>query len=248
MTNYKVEGNQITFSDNRFYEQSGQFVPSVTTILQAYPKDASFYKWLKDVGNDADAIRDAAGDRGSTVHHLTEQIDQGLQVNLLDELGRQQFSLTEWAMLARYVEFRQRFPFTILQSELNLIGLELGEAGTLDRYVDWDGKKYILDIKTSNSIWPHYWLQLAAYKRLFETISGQQIDGVGILWLNAKTRTNGTKGAIQGNGWQVLLKEDTTADLKLYDATKLLWHAQNEGLQPKQLTYSLTQSLSNATA
>ena len=243
MQNTILKGNQITFTDNRFYEVGGVFVPSVTTILQAYPKDAGFYKWLKEVGNDADAIRDAAGERGSTVHKLTERLDEGLEVGLLDEGGRQQFTMQEWAMVGRYVDFRQRFPMQILASEMQLISVEIGEAGTLDRYVDFAGKRMILDIKTSNQIYDHYWLQLAAYKRLFEAISGQQVDGVGIVWLNAKTRTNGSKGAIQGEGWQMLTKDDTSHDLELYDATKMLWTAQNGALAPKNVTYNLTHKL-----
>ncbi len=59
MKNFKIEGNQITFEDARFYYLNGNFYPSVTTILSAYPRDAHFYKWLKEVGNDADTIRDA---------------------------------------------------------------------------------------------------------------------------------------------------------------------------------------------
>jgi len=243
MRQSKLKGNQITFLDNRFYEVNGVFVPSVTTILQAYPKDAGFYKWLKEVGNDADAIRDAAGERGTTVHNLTERLDEGLEVNLLDEGGKQQFTMQEWAMVGRYVEFRQRFPLQILASEMQLISTEIGEAGTLDRYVEIDGTRMILDIKTSNQLYDHYWLQLAAYKRLFEATSGQKVDAVGIIWLNAKTRTNGTKGAIQGEGWQLLTKEDTSHDIELYEATKMLWKAQNSGLTPKNITYNLTHKI-----
>jgi hypothetical protein len=245
--NYKLQGNQITFNDNRFYNIGDKFFPSVTTILQAYPKDPGFFKWLKDVGNDADAIRDAAGDRGTTVHKLTEQYDDGLEVSLISEDGRLNHSMQEWAMLSRYVEFRQRFPLQILAMELQLISEKFEEAGTLDRYVEMDGKRLIIDIKTSNAIYNHYWLQLAAYKRMFEDISGQKVDGVAILWLNAKTRTNGSKGAIQGEGWQLLTREDTAKDLKLYEACKALWLAENEGMKPREISYTLKHSL-NATS
>jgi len=101
----------------------------------------------------------------------------------------------------------------------------------------------ILDIKTSNQSYDHYWLQLAAYRRLFEIESGQRVDAVGIVWLNAKTRTNGSKGAIQGEGWQLLTKEDTSHDLELYEATKMLWKAQNGSLTPKNITYNLTHKI-----
>lgn len=249
--NFKLKGNQITFTDNRFYNIGEKFYPSVTTILQAYPKDAGFYKWLKEVGNDADTIRDAAGDRGSTVHKLTEQYDDGLEVSLMkpiqinpfDTVHKIQYSMQEWAMFERYVNFRQRFPLEILAMEMQLISEKYEEAGTLDRYVEIDGKRMILDIKTSNALYDHYWLQLAAYKRMFEDISGQTVDAVGILWLNAKTRTEGKKGDIQGEGWQLITRTDTTKEIELYEATKKLWQAQNGNMKPKQTSYTLTHKL-----
>ena len=66
------------------------------------------------------------------------------------------------------------------------------------------------------------------------------VDGVAILWLNAKTRTEGSKGAIQGPGWQLVIREDTTRDYELFLATKTLWEAQNKDIRPRQLTYQLT--------
>lgn len=248
MNNFKLSGNQITFTDNRFYELNGNFYPSVTTILQAYPKDAGFYKWLKDVGNDADAVRDAAGERGTTVHKLTEQYDDGLEVSLISEDGRLNFAMQEWSMFERYVNFRERFPMNILASEMMLISEKFEEAGTLDRFVKLNGKNVILDIKTSNQIYEHYWLQLAAYKRMFEEASGQQVDQVGIVWLNSKTRTDGSKGAIQGQGWQVIIKDDTSTDIELYDATKALWKHQNKNARPNNTTYQLKYSINGTKA
>ena len=46
---------QITFLDSRFYRTvSGLFIPSVTTVLDAYPKGAAYFQWIKSVGEDAD--------------------------------------------------------------------------------------------------------------------------------------------------------------------------------------------------
>lgn len=238
-----IQGDQITFLDQRYYHHNGQFVPSVTTILEAYPKDAGYFKWIKEVGSDADAIRDAAGNRGSNVHHMTELIDEGMEVSLLNNDNVQQWSLQEWAMLGRYVEFRQRFPMEILAIEMQLISFQLGFAGTLDRLAMMAGKKYILDIKTSNAIYPSYWLQIAAYKKMYEEISGEKVDGVGIVWLNAKTLTEGKKGQIQGKGWQVILKEDTDKDWQLFQHTHALWLAQNEGATPRNISYKINLSL-----
>lgn len=240
---YTIQNKQLTFLDSRFYQtEDGGFVPSVTTILEAYPKGAAYFNWLKEAGKDADEIRDEAGRRGSVVHKLTELYDAGEQVNLINPNGSIDYKLNEWAMFERYVEFRRRFPFVIDCIELNIISKELGFAGTIDRVIDMDGEKILLDIKTSNAIYPSYWLQLAAYRYLLLSID-IKVDKVAILWLNAKTRTEGKKGDIQGIGWQMITKEDTSNEWNLFKATHQLWLAENATSKPKQLTYQIIHKL-----
>jgi hypothetical protein len=242
--NYNIDfkSQQLTFLDSRFYTtENGGFVPSVTTILEAYPKDAQYYAWIKKMGEDADTVRDEAGRRGSTVHGLTERYDAGEEIKLLDENGYIAYSLLEWDMLNRYAEFIERFSPEVISSELNIVSERLGFAGTLDRVVSMNGKRILIDIKTSNAIYPTYWLQLAAYEKLLTEATGYNpIDEVAILWLNAKTRTEGKKGDVQGKGWHLLSKDDTDKEWLLFQATKQLWTAQNEDCAPKQTTYKLS--------
>ena len=241
---YIINNKQLTFLDSRFYQtQDGGFVPSVTTILEAYPKGAAYFNWLKEAGKDADEIRDEAGRRGSVVHKLTELYDAGEEVNLVNPNGSIDYKLNEWAMFERYVEFRSRFQFVTDCIELNIISKDLGYAGTIDRVIDMNGEKILLDIKTSNAIYPSYWLQLAAYRSLLMNTVGKKVDKVAILWLNAKTRTEGKKGDIQGIGWQMVIKEDTSKDLELFNATYQLWMAENATSKPKQLTYQISHKL-----
>lgn len=240
---YTIQNKQLTFLDSRFYTtDDGGYVPSVTTILEAYPKGAAYYNWLKEAGKDADEIRDEAGRRGSVVHKLTEDYDMGAEVNLVNPNGSIDYKLNEWAMFERYVEFRSRFQFVTDCIELNIISKELGYAGTIDRVINLNGERILLDIKTSNAIYPSYWLQLAAYRTLlFE--AGIEVDKVAILWLNAKTRTEGKKGDIQGIGWQMIAKDDTMNDYQLFKATYELWKAENKTSKPKQLTYQISHKL-----
>ena len=247
MSNFIIDfqSKQLTLLDARFYTtEDGGHVPSVTTILEAYPKDYGYFQWLKSVGEDADTIRDEAGRRGSVVHDLTERYDAGEEISLLNDTGNLQLKLNEWSMFERYVDFTNRYQPKVLISEQNYVSPELGFAGTLDRVIELDGKRILVDIKTSNAIYPSYWLQLAAYHRLLidQAALGEpwNIDSVGILWLNAKTRTEGKKGAVQGIGWQLITKEDWTEDWKLFEATKMLWTAQNKDSQPRKLSYQLS--------
>ncbi len=251
-SNYSLDipNNRIDFLDTRFYiTESGAYVPSVTTILSAYPKPASFYDWLKKVGEDADTIRDEAGNRGSTVHKLTEQYDEGQEVRLMDESGYIGYKLVEWNMLEKYIDFRNRYPLEIVHTELHLSSDILGMAGTLDRVIRMNGRTLIIDIKTSNSLYDHYWLQMAAYKRLLaEAQPDLRVDGYAILWLNSLHRGESKKGDIQGKGW--CLKEQDLdqyeSDWKKFEATKLLWLAENGSMKPRQVSYQLAHQLKKA--
>jgi len=242
--NYLVDEQtkRITFLDARFYAtKDGRYFPSVTTLLECYPKSFGYYEWLKNVGKDADEIRDEAGRKGSVVHKMTEEYDLGLEINLLNDAGEPICRMSEWAMFERYVEFRKRFDPQVHEIELNLCSPDLGFGGTLDRVVTLNGKKILFDIKTGNAIYNHFWLQQAAYRRLLTDCKPKiKIDDVGILWLNAKTRTDGTKGAIQGYGWQLLLRgDDHEKDWEVFQATKRLWEAENNDIKPKCYTYAL---------
>lgn len=244
MNNYTINQNQITFTDNRFYTtDDGQSVPSVTTILQAYPKDAHFYTWLKQVGESADDIRDEAGRRGSIVHNLTERYDAGEEISLINDFGTLDFKLSEWAMFERYIDFRNHHDIDIIHSEFNLIDRGLGYAGTIDRVITINGRNILVDIKTSNAVHEFYWLQLAAYYKLLSKHyqSYNCVDDVAILWLNAKTRTYGKGDAIQGPGWQLIIRDQDQRlkDFDLFNATHMLWSHQNDTIKPKSFTYQI---------
>lgn len=106
----------------------------------------------------------------------------------------------------------------------------------------WMGKRYYWTLKPATP-YPSYWLQLAAYKELLKEEHGYMIDHVAILWLNAKTRTEGKKGQVQGIGWQMLTKDDMANDLRLFNATHELWKAENATMKPKQVSYQLSHKL-----
>jgi len=241
-----LKSNQLTFKDGRFYtDENGSYYPSATTLLEAYPKPAQLIMWMKEVGSKADEIRDAAGKRGSSVHQLTEDYDKGIECTLLDEYGKPKYSLEEWAMFERYVEFTAMHNPEHILIEQAFVSGNLGFAGTIDRICKIDGKVYVLDLKTSNGIYNSYWLQLAAYKELYHNIVKESntmpnIDGVAILWLNAKTRTYGKNGAIQGPGWQMVTKDDTAKDWDLFQSVQKLWIAEHEDDKPREFSYQLS--------
>ncbi len=232
--------------DARFYiTESGDYVPSVTTYLESYPRTAQFYESLKSVGKDADEIRDTAGRSGSVVHDLTERYDNGEDVSLMDESGYIGYKLQEWSQFEKWVEFRQAHETVIIHNELNLVSDLYKMGGTLDRVMYVKGQLLLVDIKTSNAIYPHYWLQLEAYRRMLMEIN-KPVDGVAIMWLAAKTRTDGKAGTTQGKGWQLIIKNDLKEfdkDWKLFQACQALWNAENSDAKPREINYSLKHKL-----
>lgn len=246
-----LEKNQITFTDVRWYlsDVTGDFYPSVSTILDAYPKSWAFYEWLKREGENADKIRDAAGEKGSIVHKLTEKYDSGEVVSLFDTDGSIRYRSQEWAEFEKYVDFRNKVPVKIHSIEENIVSETLKAGGTLDRRMDFllpdRILKCIADIKTSNLIAPHYWLQTEAYRQMYnEKHPDDQVDTTCIIWLNAKTRTEGKKGQIQGKGWQVLFPEQSNQHhWKLFNCTHTLWMEENKDSKPKNIIYSLSHKI-----
>ena len=47
---YTEDNKQINVLDSRFYRRNGKYYPSVTSILNYFPKNHFFHSWLKDVG------------------------------------------------------------------------------------------------------------------------------------------------------------------------------------------------------
>jgi len=238
------ELRQMTFLDSRYYlnERTGNYFPSASTILDAYPKGPEFFKWLKEKGGEADEIRDLAAAQGSFVHKCTELYDAGEVVSLVKADGTISCSTREWNMFEKYVQFSQKYNPEVLYNELSLVDEELGYGGTLDRIIRIDGKIYLIDIKTSNNLHNHYWLQMSSYVNLFNKVVQPDftIDGIAILWLNAKTRTEGKSGTYQGKGWQLVFPDkDVDYYYTLFQHTKVLWEEENKNYRPNNLTYKL---------
>lgn len=257
--NYMIDeaAGRISYLDARFYIAGPDlYVPSVTTILEAYPKGAAFNEWLKKHGEDADEIRDEAGRRGSVVHKMTETLDMGGSLELMTPDGSPQYKLNEWAMMERYVEFRDRHPLTLHAIELNMVSAGLGYAGTLDRVLTFkdSGVTYLMDIKTSGNIHDAYWMQQAAYLNLLihtGHIAKMFPDGdvpeikLAILWLNAKTRGFSKTGAIQGQGWQFIEQPEPTSDLlDMFQCVHAVWMKANKNALPRLTSYKLSHQLS----
>lgn len=145
---------ELAMSDEHRYTKSGIIVPGVTSAISD----------LMPFGNMPNSIRDAAFQRGTLVHKLTEMADIGeyfgtaLEDNAV-EAGLNGYIDAWWA-------FRSDYEVDILQSEQRVMNVRHWYAGTFDRIVkikiDGVFRIAVLDIKTGAPV-PAYALQTAAY-------------------------------------------------------------------------------------
>ena len=232
-----IELNRVSFLDQRFYlvEIDGKTVhlPSVTTILEVFPKGPAFLNWIKDVGQSAGVIAQKAADSGSRVHNAIEQLIKGEEIVWDDK----HFDQGEWEALLKYKDFHDRFAPNVLASETIVYHIEMGYAGQLDIVCEIDNVRWLLDIKYGNAIYETYWFQLVAYKEAWTQMHPDlQIDEVGIMWLKAHTRTDGKPGTIQGKGWQLVSpKESHDRLFEMFKKTLDIYYYQTPHPAPKNV-------------
>lgn len=238
---HNAETQQINYLDNRYYTNDGLiFFPSVTTILEVYPKGFGFNQWLKDVGNNAVEIADRAAVIGSKIHDACDQLNNGREILWADEKGNGFYSIDEWKMILNYSKFWELSGAQLIASETNFCSGTLGYGGTIDLIVMINGKRWLIDIKTSNYLHTSHELQVAAYANLWNE-SNEPIDQTAILWLKAATRTekvDHSKGIIQGIGWQVKTFDRHYRDaFKIFQHTHEIWKEENPRYVPLNMVY-----------
>ena len=166
---------KININGNRYYKHEDKLYPSVTSILKYYPKGESFYKWLSNTSiEEAERIRDSAGEQGSNVHKAIEEyIKTGdTYVELSIEESKLFNVFVIWYQSLKNVE--------VIAQELSVYNDEYQYAGTIDLVLKIGEELRIIDIKTSNHIHAIHKLQLSAYKHC-----GFELAKMGILHLKS---------------------------------------------------------------
>jgi hypothetical protein len=232
--NINQELKRVNILDTRYYTKDDKYYPSVTSILQYFPKNKFFETWLKDVGHNADIIVKKAADEGTQVHDAIERYLLGEKIEWLDESGYSKYSLDIWKMILKFHEFWTTYKPTLIESEIHLFSDKFIYAGTCDLVVEINNEKWLLDIKTSNSLHTSYNLQLAAYAQAWNELYEEKIDRVGILWLKSSKRGEDKKGKnIQGKGWEIYEPEKSIEEnLKLFGYIHELYKLEHQDIKP----------------
>ncbi|MGE3449003.1 MAG: hypothetical protein AB7H92_15650 [Microbacteriaceae bacterium] len=179
----RKEGRSFGRATHWYVDANGLKIPGVTSILSdGVPKPAlvgwgirtvaeyAVDHWdevadlapserLKVLKGSPYADRDAAANRGTQVHALAEQLVQGAEVDVPDELA---------GHVESYVRFLDEWQPEPVLVERTVVNYTVGYAGTLDlvaRFPCWPGETVLADLKTNRSgIYGETGLQLAAYR------------------------------------------------------------------------------------
>ena len=233
-----ADHKQITLPDSRYYRRNGDFYPSITYVLQAYPKGKHFEDWLKKVGNSAEWIVKKAAEEGTKVHELIEDYFHGEEIKLLNDKGVPKMDPEIWKMFLRFVDFWETYKPTLVETEVHLFSDELKVAGTCDLVceIEINGKmeRWIIDHKSSNHLQTTYDLQTAVYAKCYEECYGKKIDRVGVLWLKSKSRGEDKTGkSLKGKNWEIYESSRSQEEnLDIFKAVKKIFDLENPKHKP----------------
>lgn len=244
------EIEQVTFLDERFYfdEITKNYYPSVTTVLDVYPKGWGFQEWLKDLGSNANDVLKRAGEQGTHIHEGIQSFLNGGEIKWIEDIvegkeTKENFTLEEWLMILKFVEFYKTYKPVTIAVEVSLVDAELGYGATLD-YVctipRYPGEIWYIDWKSGGSIWKTNKIQDSAYVELWNKLMpDQKITRSGCMHLRAMTRDIDKTGKqMQGKGWKL---EEVTEEqehlFKLFQHTQVIWKEENPNPTPKNMVY-----------
>jgi hypothetical protein len=223
---------QITLPDSRYYRRNGKFYPSITFVLQIYPKGKQFENWLKQVGFASEYIVKKAAEDGTKVHELAEKYLLGEELSFLNKHGQPQYDSDVWQMFLKFVEFWETVKPKLVETEVHLFSDELQVAGTCDLIVEINGELWLLDIKTSNQIHSTYELQTSVYSQCYKECYDKEIQRQGILWLKS-TKRGPKKDKMQGKGWEIVESERSQEEnLEIFKIVKRLFDIENPDAAP----------------
>ena len=221
---------RITCPDERWYVKDEEYVPSVTWITHFYPKGIGYMQWLAKHGwDESEAIKTEAGDRGTIVHHAIQKLieDKELKMDSLirDREGvEREMTPDEYACVVSFASWYKETNPTILGLEYVVWGD--GYAGTVDLLCEIDGQKWLIDLKTSQAVYPSHEIQVSAYLH-----ATGQFDASGanlaILQVGYKRNKAGFKFTEVEDQYDTFL------------ATKKIWAKETSGEKPHQKDYPL---------
>lgn len=202
------------------------YYPSVTFVTGFLPKGQFFEKYLADQGSyeEAKKVLDEASARGTRVHAASEVLEKGGELSY----SNSGLSDDEWQLLSFFVCWYNEYNPTLVHCELPLISDKHRLGGTLDRIYIIDGKRVLLDIKTSKTaIFDSHYIQIDAYADMYEWLYKEKVDYVAILRLTNRRKS--------GYEYVTKSRKEWLKDLKQFKKTydTMLYLSGGKEIKPK---------------
>jgi hypothetical protein len=141
-----------------------------------------------------------------------------------------EFNVDEWRAVISFIDWwkdAQPVPISFEQMCWN----EADDyAGTIDFVCEIAGVRYVVDFKTSKSVWPSHELQIASY---VNTPQAQGATQAAILQIGY---------TLNKRGWKFNEVDELPEKYETFKAVKRVWWNENKDVHPKQ--YQLPDSLS----
>lgn len=241
---------RVTTLNERWYAKEGKnketglpdftYFPSSTWIGGYYPKGIQFYKWLAEKGwDEAEALKIAAGDKGSKIHYACGDIDEGKDIDIVTATYMNNTSGTpepltveEVDAINSYTKFIEDHKPIILGNEITAFGDFY--AGTLDKIFRVGDEIWIVDLKSSQYIWEEYKLQISSYSHM--NIDYLKLGITEEEWKNRKLFILSVGYKKNKAGYKLTEIEDKYS---MFLVAYKLWQNENPDAQPKEAEYPL---------
>ena len=157
---------------------------------------------------------------GTRVHAMIENHVNGKEPPEMDIYIVEKELVSVRKSYQAYLDWENEYSFELIGSEVPIYSIAWnGYGGTLDIVAYLDGKRYIIDLKTSSGIYDEYAMQIASYRFAYSQLFDVSIDGMGILRLDKKT------GKFE---WKEYADKDYWHALKMFGHLCNYWHLKND--------------------
>jgi len=153
-----------TKAHTRYKTSDGKIVPGVTTIcgkVNLGNKNRVLMNWANRLGLqgiDSSKYTDEMADIGTLTHHMIQCHLQKQEPDLSD-YSQNQIDKAENSFLS-FLEWRKNQELIVCFCEKVLVSEEMKYGGQVDLYCLLNGKKTLVDIKTSKAIYPEAFYKL----------------------------------------------------------------------------------------
>ena len=189
--------------------------------------------------DESQAIKSAAGDKGSKVHNAIEDLLSGKELKMEDKYLNpstrepEELTVEEWEAIMSFQSWWETTKPELISKEFVVFSDKNNYAGTVDLLCKIDGRVWLIDFKTGQSIWPEYELQVSAYKHAIEESRKDEfVEEIGILQIGYRRNKNMYK----------LTQIEDKFDLFL--SAQSIWANECKDIEPKQKDFPLTLKLS----